>query len=130
MLMNKLVDKANARIVSCPVSGLFIFSGTAGYGCSVLIRGKDENGKNCEISGDDMWMAYQNITSPALGDCQQCGSKRLGNGCMVSIDYYEGCSNTDHGVINRLAGDSAEFGAGQTLSDGVTYGSMNGGFMR
>ncbi|EGX95651.1 peptidase, putative [Cordyceps militaris CM01] len=67
-----------------------------GYGCSVQIRGKDGNGKDCKISGDKIWDAYQDIRK--AGDCRRCGSKHFGNGCLVSIDYAGSCSNRIGGV--------------------------------
>lgn len=67
-----------------------------GFGCSVQIRGTDQDGNNCEITGDDMWWAYQDIRD--VGGCSKCGSKHFGNGCLVSIDYYYGCDNRDDGV--------------------------------
>ena len=66
------------------------------FGCSVKIRGKDENGKDCTITGDEMWEAYQDIRK--IGGCKKCGSKHFGNGCLVSVDYYYGCDNRDSGV--------------------------------
>ncbi|GAT25369.1 fibronectin type III domain protein [Aspergillus luchuensis] len=66
------------------------------FGCSVKIRGKDENGKDCTITGDEMWEAYQDIRK--IGGCKNCGSKHFGNGCLVSVDYYYGCDNRDSGV--------------------------------
>ncbi|OAR01499.1 hypothetical protein LLEC1_05006 [Akanthomyces lecanii] len=67
-----------------------------GYGCSVQIRGTDENGKNCKITGDELWQAYQDIRKS--GDCRMCGSKHFGNGCLVSVDYYVNCSNRTGGL--------------------------------
>ncbi|OJI89883.1 hypothetical protein ASPTUDRAFT_79749 [Aspergillus tubingensis CBS 134.48] len=66
------------------------------FGCSVKIRGKDENGKECTITGDEMWEAYQDIRK--IGGCKKCGSKHIGFGCLVSVDYYYGCDNRDSGV--------------------------------
>jgi hypothetical protein len=87
----------------------------AGNGCSVLIRGTNAHGgdKNCTISSDAMWWAYQDIRDPLKGDCRQCGSKHFGtryspNGCMVSIDYYEGCDNRDKGVLRVVDSASIE----------------------
>lgn len=83
-----------------------------GFGCSVQIRGTDD-GAACQITGDDMWNAYQDIRD--IGDCSTCGSKHLGNGCLVSIDYYYGCDNRDPGpnrknitdLIDRSVGGDA-----------------------
>ncbi|PLB48819.1 fibronectin type III domain protein [Aspergillus steynii IBT 23096] len=66
------------------------------FGCKVTVRGKDENGKNCQITGDEMWEAYQDIRKN--GGCKKCGTKHFGNGCLVSVDYYYGCNNRDPGV--------------------------------
>ncbi|PYI01923.1 fibronectin type III domain protein [Aspergillus sclerotiicarbonarius CBS 121057] len=66
------------------------------FGCSVQIRGTDQNGDNCQITGDEMWEAYQDIRD--IGGCNKCGSKHFGNGCLVSVDYYYGCDNRDNGV--------------------------------
>ena len=62
------------------------WSNAYGYGCSVMIRGTDQDGNDCTVTGDDMWYAYQDIRND--GDCHTCGSKHFGNGCLVSIDYY------------------------------------------
>ncbi|KAL5359299.1 Spherulation-specific family 4-domain-containing protein [Aspergillus floccosus] len=74
------------------------WSNNAGFGCSVRIRGKDQNGKDCTITGDEMWEAYQDIRN--IGGCKKCGTKHFGNGCMVSVDYYYGCDNRDAGVLS------------------------------
>lgn len=37
------------------------WANNAGFGCSVQIRGTDQNGKNCKIPGDEMWQTYQDI---------------------------------------------------------------------
>ncbi|PYI33766.1 hypothetical protein BP00DRAFT_444318 [Aspergillus indologenus CBS 114.80] len=66
------------------------------FGCSVQVRGKDKTGKDCTITGDEMWEAYQDIRK--IGGCKKCGSKHFGNGCLVSVDYYYGCDNRDPGV--------------------------------
>ncbi|KAH2915867.1 hypothetical protein KXW25_008333 [Aspergillus fumigatus] len=72
------------------------WANNAGFGCSVQIRGTDRNGKNCKITGDEMWQSYQDIRN--IGGCGKCGTKYFGNGCMVSVDYYYGCDNRDKGV--------------------------------
>ncbi|KAJ8208859.1 hypothetical protein LV159_008597 [Aspergillus fumigatus] len=72
------------------------WANNAGFGCSVQIRGTDQNGKNCKITGDEMWQSYQDIRN--IGGCGKCGTKYFGNGCMVSVDYYYGCDNRDKGV--------------------------------
>lgn len=73
-----------------------------GFGCSVKIRGTDNDGNACKITGDDMWFAYQDIRKD--GDCSKCGSKHFGNGCLVSIDYYYGCDNRDSGPNRKIGG--------------------------
>lgn len=85
---------------------------SVGDGCSVLVRGTDKQGRNCEISGDDMWHAYQDIKSPQKGGCGKCGSKHFGNGCMVSIDFVRQCGNRGPGInryvnLTALEGGSA-----------------------
>lgn len=75
-----------------------------GFGCSVSIRGTDGDGNSCQITGDDMWYAYQDIRD--VGDCAKCGSKHFGNGCLVSVDYYYGCDNRDSGP-NRKTSDTS-----------------------
>ncbi|KAF7164009.1 hypothetical protein CNMCM5623_008648 [Aspergillus felis] len=72
------------------------WANNAGFGCSVQIRGTDQNGKNCKITGDEMWQAYQDIRK--VGGCGKCGTKHFGNGCIVSTDYYYSCDNRDSGV--------------------------------
>jgi hypothetical protein len=105
------------------------WANVVGLGCSVQIRGKNrDTGGVCEISGDDMWKAYQDIKDSSKGNCGKCGSKHFGNGCLVSIDYAEGCDNRDTGV-NRMALDSEEIGEGHSMISGVTYGSMGGGLL-
>lgn len=47
--------------------------------------------------------AYQDIRD--VGDCSTCGSKHLGNGCLVSIDYYYGCDNRDPGPNRKNVTD-------------------------
>lgn len=76
-----------------------------GFGCSVSIRGTDGNGKSCQITGDDMWNAYQDIRN--VGDCAKCGSKHFGNGCLVSVDYYYGCDNRDSGPNRKTSNTSS-----------------------
>lgn len=66
------------------------------FGCKVTIRGTHDGGKNCQITGDEMWNAYQDIRK--IGGCTKCGSKHFGDGCLVSIDYYHGCDNRDSGI--------------------------------
>lgn len=73
-----------------------------GFGCSVQIRGTDNDGNACKITGDDMWNVYQDIRT--AGDCSKCGSKHFGNGCLVSIDYYYGCDNRDSGPNRKIDG--------------------------
>lgn len=72
----------------------------AQFGCKVTIRGTDQDGKDCKITGDDMWQAYQDIRD--IGGCSTCGSKHFGNGCLVSVDYYYGCDNRDS-ALDRVA---------------------------
>lgn len=74
------------------------WSDNAGFGCSVRIRGKDQHGKDCTITEDEMWEAYQDIRN--IGGCKKCGTKHFENGCMVSVDYYYGCDNRDSGVMS------------------------------
>jgi hypothetical protein len=69
------------------------------FGCSVQIRGTDQNNNNCQITGDNIWQAYQDIRN--IGGCSKCGSEHFGNGCLVSIDYYYGCDNRDSGPDRR-----------------------------
>jgi hypothetical protein len=78
------------------------WANSQGFGCSVKIRGKDNDGKACKITGDDMWVAYQDIRK--TGDCSKCGSKHFGNGCMVSVDYYYGCDNRDSSTDRKIDG--------------------------
>ncbi|CAK7235811.1 hypothetical protein SBRCBS47491_009421 [Sporothrix bragantina] len=66
------------------------------FGCKIYIQGRDESGNNCRITGDDMWWAYQDIRKQ--GNCGKCGSKHLGNGCIVSIDYESNCDNRSPGL--------------------------------
>ncbi|KAL4808055.1 hypothetical protein BDV18DRAFT_158173 [Aspergillus unguis] len=74
------------------------WANNAGFGCSVRIRGKDQNGKDYTITGDEMWEAYQDIRN--IGGCKKCGTKHFASGCMVSVDYYYGCDNRDDGVLS------------------------------
>ncbi|KAI9372873.1 fibronectin type III domain protein [Aspergillus egyptiacus] len=74
------------------------WANSAGFGCWVRIRGTDKTtGENCQITGDEMWHAYQDIRN--FGGCKKCGTKHFGNGCMVTIDYHYGCDNRDAGVL-------------------------------
>jgi hypothetical protein len=87
------------------------WSNSVGIGCSVQIRGenKQDGNKACKISGDDMWLAYQDIKK--IGGCKKCGSKHFGNGCMVSVDYMTECGNRDKGVnrfLNSTDNDDTE----------------------
>ncbi|KAF7164134.1 hypothetical protein CNMCM5623_008824 [Aspergillus felis] len=93
MNRGKTIYTANAEALA--ISGN-CWANNAGFGCSVQIRGTDQNGKNCQITGDEMWQAYQDIRN--VGGCKKCGTKHFGNGCMVSVDYYYGCDNRDSGV--------------------------------
>ncbi|KAL4891313.1 fibronectin type III domain protein [Aspergillus ambiguus] len=90
------------------------WSNNAGFGCSVRIRGTDENGKNCKITGDEMWHAYQDIRN--FGGCEKCGTKHFGNGCMVSVDYYYGCDNRDAGVLSLDLGENFVFNSTNIVS--------------
>ncbi|TID15377.1 fibronectin type III domain protein [Venturia nashicola] len=93
-----------------------------GSGCSVKIRG----GKNCEIKGDALKQTYEDIKAGERGSCGNCpGSKDLGNGCSVSIDYVRGCRRLKGGSRNNMAQDSIEFGAAMSLDDGVMYSSTS-----
>ena len=56
-------------------------------GCGVFIQG----GTKCEISGNDMWHAYQDIRN--VGGCDKCGSWHRADGCLVTINYVSGCNN-------------------------------------
>ncbi|KAF6803837.1 hypothetical protein CSOJ01_10621 [Colletotrichum sojae] len=60
--------------------------GAGAQACGVFLKG---DGYDCEISGNNMWFAYQNIRE--IGGCKKCGSYDLGNGCKVVIDYVTGC---------------------------------------
>ena len=62
-----------------------------GNGCNVNVRGTDQDGNNCQITGDDMWWSYQDIRA----HCPVCGTKHFGNGCMVSVNYHTGCPNRE-----------------------------------
>jgi hypothetical protein len=64
-----------------------------GFGCKVYVQGPD-----CQVTGDEMWGAYQDIHHPKGGNCKNCGSKNLGNGCFVSVDHEYPCDNRDKGV--------------------------------
>lgn len=87
-----------------------------GYGCSVQIRGTDRNGKNCKITGDEMWQAYQDIRKS--GDCRMCGSKHFGNGCLVSVDYFVNCNNRTGGLrLSSNATESEDQRTNTTLSE-------------
>jgi Meiotically up-regulated gene family len=52
------------------------------------------------MTGQELWDTYQEIRKQNLG-CGKCGSKHIGNGCVISSDYYTECGNRDKGV-NRL----------------------------
>jgi hypothetical protein len=73
------------------------WSDSAGDGCGVFIAGTPDptytDDKYCMITGDDMWWAYQDIRDEKLGNCDKCGSKSLGNGCRITINYVTGCDN-------------------------------------
>ncbi|KAF9874265.1 hypothetical protein CkaCkLH20_08248 [Colletotrichum karsti] len=73
------------------------WSDWAGNGCGVFIAGtpddKYTDAEYCEITGDDMWWAYQDIRADDGGNCDKCGSKHFGNGCRVTINYVTGCAN-------------------------------------
>ena len=92
------------------------WSNNAGFGCSVKIRGKDQDGKDCTITGNEMWEAYQDIRN--IGVCKKCGTKHFGNGCMVSVDYYYGCDNRDSGVLSV---DLME----EAIKGNITYAGLN-----
>lgn len=96
-----------------------------GLGCSVTIRGRDKGGKGCEITGDGLKQAYEDIKAAERGNCLKCpGTKDLGNGCSVSIDYTRGCSSPRSSSVNNMVQSSGETGNGQSLVDGVMYSSM------
>lgn len=98
-----------------------------GFGCSVTIRGKDKEGRNCEINGDGLKQAYEDIKAGERGNCGKCpGSKDLGNGCSVSIDYTLGCDTLRGGSVRYVVQGSMEMGMGQSLNDGVMYSSTGG----
>jgi hypothetical protein len=63
------------------------------FGCSIRIRGRDEKNNLCKATGPEIWDAYQGIKK--MAECGKCGTKRLGNGCMVSSDYYGSCPYRD-----------------------------------
>lgn len=71
-----------------------------GFGCSVQIRGSDD-GAACQITGDDMWNAYQNIRD--LGDCSTCGSKHLGNGVWCLLTITMGVTIAIQGRTGRMS---------------------------
>lgn len=97
-----------------------------GLGCSVTIRGKDKDGKNCEITGAELKQTYEDIKAGERGNCRKCpGSKDLGNGCSVSIDYTRGCNDPRGESIDEEEEDAMEFGEGQSLDDGVMYSSRS-----
>lgn len=97
-----------------------------GLGCSVTIGGKEKDGKNCEITGDALRQTYEDIKAGERGNCGKCpGSKDLGNGCSVSIDYTQGCDNERRKSMNFMAQDSIELGAAQSLQNGVMYSSRS-----
>lgn len=55
-------------------------SGARRGNCRVYIQG----GSNCLRSGNQIWDDYQQIHA---GNCEKCGSKHWGDGCLTSIDY-------------------------------------------
>jgi hypothetical protein len=65
-------------------NGLCYGDGTSG--CGVFVQGT-----NCKISGNDMWMDYQNIRN--IGGCKKCGSYHREDKCLVTINYVSGCKN-------------------------------------
>jgi hypothetical protein len=77
---------------------------------ALKIQGEDENnnGKNCGMTGHEIWLAYQDLKNRILGGC---GSKHIGHGCLVSTDYYTQCGNTDGGVnrfLNSIGLDDSD----------------------
>lgn len=47
------------------------------------------------MSGNDMWHTYQNLRK--LGGCEKCGSYKLGNGCLFTVNYVYGCKSETGG---------------------------------
>jgi hypothetical protein len=60
-------------------------------GCGVFIEGTSTEGKNCTISGNELWNDYQSIRK--ICGCKKRGSFRRDDGCLVKIDYVYGCDN-------------------------------------
>ena len=80
---------------STPLSGN-CWANNFGYGCKVYVQGHNQwDDKPCKMTGDEMWLAYQEVRK--VGGCSRCGSKHIGNGCLLSIDYEGNCDNRDSG---------------------------------
>lgn len=90
------------------------FGNAHGMGCAVQIMGTRSDGKPCEISGDELWYAYQNITHKQIGGCDHYGKKHFRNGCYVSIDFYTGCDERDKSAygLTRFTKDVDFYGDG------------------
>ncbi|KAL6527032.1 hypothetical protein OROGR_016122 [Orobanche gracilis] len=46
------------------------------------------SGSNCELTGNQMITAFNELRSR---DCQKCGVKTFSNGCKFKADYVNGC---------------------------------------
>lgn len=61
---------------------------SSGNGCVVFVTGK-----NCVLSGNEMWWKYQDLRDSTKGDCGRCGSVHYGDGCRFTVNYKTGCDN-------------------------------------
>ncbi|XMA10228.1 hypothetical protein WAI453_003019 [Rhynchosporium graminicola] len=59
--------------------------------CGVFLQKGD-----CAMSGNDMWHTYQNLRN--LGGCEKCGSYKLANGCLFTVNYVYACKSADPGA--------------------------------
>jgi len=70
------------------------------FGCMVYVRGSNQwdNDSPCIFTADEIWNAYQDIRNRDKGNCKVCGTKHIGNGCLISIDWISSCDNRDTGL--------------------------------
>ncbi|KAJ3493593.1 hypothetical protein NLG97_g4634 [Lecanicillium saksenae] len=65
--------------------------GAVQHGCSVMIRGTENGGKVCSMTGNEIRDAYYKLRSNGGCKNEPCGSFHVGNGCLVSADYAKNC---------------------------------------
>ncbi|KAI1083428.1 glycosyl hydrolase family 71-domain-containing protein [Whalleya microplaca] len=68
------------------------WANSSGQGCKVFVAGSKDGGKECTMSGNEMWQWYQKLRD---NGADKCGSVHFGNGCRMTVNYVSSCDNRE-----------------------------------